>query len=87
MVGRIAALENKPFNAYHKTKDAEFYYFECIDDQEVANALFQAVIEATEEAIYNSLLRATTVRGRDGHTAEAIPIDELRSLLQGREGK
>ena len=43
--------------------------------------LFQAVIEATEEAIYNSILRATTVRGRDGHTAEAIPLDTLRSLL------
>jgi hypothetical protein len=45
VVGRIAALENKPFNEYHKTKDAEFYYFECIDDQEVANALFQAVFD------------------------------------------
>lgn len=46
--------------------------------------LFQAVIEATEEAIYNSLLQATTVRGRDGHVAEAIPIEKLRTLLRGR---
>jgi D-aminopeptidase len=44
--------------------------------------LFQAVIEATEEAIYNSLLRATTVRGRDGHTIEAIPIEKLRNVLK-----
>jgi D-aminopeptidase len=44
--------------------------------------LFQAAIEATEEAIYNSLLRATTVRGRDGHVAEAIPIDRLREILR-----
>jgi D-aminopeptidase len=44
--------------------------------------LFQAVIEATEEAIVNSLLRATTVRGRDGHLAEAIPIDRLRDALR-----
>lgn len=43
--------------------------------------LFQAAIEATEEAIYNSLLRATTVRGRDGNTAEAIPIQKLRQLI------
>jgi D-aminopeptidase len=43
--------------------------------------LFEAVMDATEEAIYNSLLRATTVRGRDGHTAEAIPIEPLRKLL------
>ncbi|MGI6739887.1 MAG: hypothetical protein ACOX7C_00135 [Brevefilum sp.] len=43
--GRIAALENKPFNAYHQVKDAEFYLFECINDQEVANALFETVID------------------------------------------
>jgi len=46
--------------------------------------LFVAVIEATEEAIYNSLLRATTVRGRDGLVVEAIPIDKLRELLAGK---
>ena len=44
--------------------------------------MFAAVIEATEEAIYNSLLRATTVRGRDGHVAEAIPIARLREILK-----
>jgi D-aminopeptidase len=44
--------------------------------------LFQAAIEATEEAILNSLLRATTVRGRDGHSAEAIPVDRLRDVLR-----
>ena len=38
------------------------------------------------EAILNSLLRATTVRGRDGHAAEAIPIDALRELLK-RHGR
>ena len=45
IVGRIAALENKPFNKYHNTKDAEFYLFECVNDQEVANALFETVFE------------------------------------------
>ncbi len=44
-VGRIAALENKPFNTYHKAKDAEFYFFDCIDDQEVADALFKTVFD------------------------------------------
>ncbi len=42
--------------------------------------LFLAVIEATEEAIYNSLLRATTVTGR-GRTVEAIPIGRLVEIL------
>jgi D-aminopeptidase len=47
--------------------------------------LFDAAIEATEEAIDNSLLRATTVRGREGHTAEAIPIERLREILRRYE--
>jgi len=44
--------------------------------------LFQGAIEATEEAILNSLLRATTVRGRDGHTVEAVPVDKVRELMR-----
>ena len=44
--------------------------------------LFQAVAEATEEAIYNSLLRATSVRGHQGHEAQALPLDELRRVLK-----
>jgi GNAT superfamily N-acetyltransferase len=42
-VGRIGALENRRFNAYHKTHQAQFYLFDCEDDQEVANLLFEQV--------------------------------------------
>jgi len=49
---------------------------------ESLSPLFQAVAEATEEAIYNSLLRATTVRGRDGHDVPALPLDDVRRLLE-----
>lgn len=45
--------------------------------------LFQAAIEATEEAVYNSMLRAATVTGRNGHTREAISIEEV--LAVGRK--
>ncbi|MDO9349122.1 MAG: hypothetical protein Q7T47_07525 [Anaerolineales bacterium] len=45
VVGRICAAENKPFNAYHKTKKAQFYFFDLIDDIEVAKALFDAVFD------------------------------------------
>jgi GNAT superfamily N-acetyltransferase len=44
-VGRIAAIENKPFNQYHNTKKADFYFFDCEDDLEVATALFDAVFD------------------------------------------
>ncbi len=44
--------------------------------------LFQAVVEATEEAIYNSLFKATTVTGRDGHRVEALPIEKTVEILK-----
>ena len=43
--------------------------------------LFEAVIEATEEAIYNSMFRATTVTGQ-GHTVESLPIDKTVEILK-----
>ena len=46
--------------------------------------LFLATVEAVEEAVYNSLLKATTVTGRDGHTAEALPIEQLKKIITGK---
>jgi D-aminopeptidase len=52
--------------------------------EELANeemsGLFEAVVEATEEAIYNSMFRATTVTG-SGRTIEALPIERVREIL------
>jgi D-aminopeptidase len=48
---------------------------------EALSPLFEAVLEATEEAVYNSLFRATTVTG-NGVTAEAIPIDRVVEVLR-----
>jgi D-aminopeptidase len=45
--------------------------------------LFQAVVEATEEAIYNALFMATTVSG-NGARVEAIPLDAVRRILAAR---
>jgi D-aminopeptidase len=43
--------------------------------------LFLAAIEATEEAVYNSMLRATTMTGH-GHTVEALPIEKTAHILK-----
>jgi len=43
--------------------------------------LFEAAIEATEEGVYNSLLRATTTTGH-GHTVEALPIEKTVEILR-----
>ena len=42
---------------------------------------FEAVVDASEEAVLNSLLMAPTVTGRSGHVRHAIPVDDLRRIL------
>lgn len=46
------------------------------------NTLFTAVVDATEEAVGNALLAATTTHGRDGRVAHAAPHERLRALLE-----
>jgi D-aminopeptidase len=43
--------------------------------------LFEAAIEATEEAVYNSMFKATTMTG-NGHTVEALPIEKTVEILK-----
>ena len=54
--------------------------------------LFQAVIEATEEAIYNSMLMAVTVKGYDSRTEEvrvikAVPVDRVKAIYLKHSGE
>ncbi len=51
-----------------------------IDDAHLT-PLFRGVVEATEEAIINSILRAETTVGRDGNTRHSIPVSELGNIL------
>ncbi len=46
------------------------------------SSLFMAVIEATEEAIINSLFAAESMEGRDGHRVENLPIDQVMNLMK-----
>ena len=62
----------RPFNAQRLTTEE-------LANEEMSG-LFEGAVEATEEAIYNSLFAATTVTG-NGHTVEAIPLDKVRQVL------
>ena len=46
--------------------------------------LFEAVIEATEEAVYNSMFKATTMTG-NGHSVQALPIEETARVLRNHK--
>ncbi|HWK73727.1 MAG TPA: P1 family peptidase [Povalibacter sp.] len=46
--------------------------------------LFQATVEATEEAIVNAMVGARSMKAIDGSTVEALPHDKVRALMQGQ---
>lgn len=46
--------------------------------------IFAATIEATAEALWNSLFMADTMTGRDGHKVDAIPVKEVLEMLKNR---
>ena len=64
----------------HSEDKSSTYKTETLTN-DTMSPLFEAAIEATEEAIYNSMLRATTVTG-NGHTVEALPIGKTVEILR-----
>jgi L-aminopeptidase/D-esterase-like protein len=46
------------------------------------NPVFEAAVQATEEAIINAMIGAATMTGVDGHTVTALPHDRLREVLK-----
>lgn len=66
-----------PYTVEHGTLETAEYVRN--DDM---SSLFMAVIEATEEAIINSLFAAQSMQGRDGHRVEQLPIDQVMNLME-----
>jgi D-aminopeptidase len=50
------------------------------------DGLFRATVDATAEAVVDSLFKSETTEGRDGHVVPALPIDETLDLLR-RHGR
>jgi D-aminopeptidase len=72
----IAFSTKNRINASDKVRNVQ------VAGNDAMSPLFQAVIEATEEAIINSLFKATTVTGKDKHTVEALPIESVKAILK-----
>jgi len=74
-VGRIALMENKPYNSYHGKQQAQFYYFECVEDMEVASAIFDHAFEWARSRGLNQMV------GPKGFG----PLDGYGMLVEGFE--
>lgn len=81
MVGRIGALENKPFNEYHDTRQAQFYLFECVDDQEVANALFNRVFEWAHARGLNEVVGPKGLSPFDGYGIQIEGFEHRQMMV------
>lgn len=66
-VGRLAILENKPFNRYHNTRKAQFYLFDCEDDQEATTALFNRAFEWARERNLDQVIGPKGFGALDGY--------------------
>jgi D-aminopeptidase len=62
------------------------YKLEILLDQRM-NALYRAAVEATEEAILDSLCMASPMTGHSGHHAPALPLERLAELVRGSSTK
>ena len=62
---------------------------QSIPDVDNLDPLFEAAVDATEEAVLNALWHAETTTGREGRVAEALPHDDVLELLRthGRLGR
>jgi hypothetical protein len=67
IVGRIAVMNNKPFNQYHETKSATFTLIDFIEDQEVANKLFEASFDWAGKRGLNKMVGTKGFSGFDGY--------------------
>ena len=76
----VIAFSTNP--AVRRARNAARLHTEELGNEEM-NPLFQATVEATEEAIYDALFMATTVSG-NGNRVEAIPLEEVRHILSRR---
>jgi D-aminopeptidase len=69
------------FSTTYRPQEFERVSNHDVIDSYWADPLFEAVIDATEEAVLNSMFMATTTDGRHGRVLEAIPLDRVQEIL------
>jgi GNAT superfamily N-acetyltransferase len=67
VVGRIALLVNNPYNTYHDKRQAQFYLFECINELEVAEALFARAFEWARKRDLETIIGPKGFSALDGY--------------------
>jgi len=79
-VGRICAGVNIPFNEYHKTKKAQFSFFESVDDQSVADALFASVFDWARARGMEALIGPKGLSPFDGYGIQVFGFEHRQMM-------
>jgi D-aminopeptidase len=79
--GDFAIAFSTTRNRTHQTNSNTFQLEQVVEETDVINMLFDAVVEATEEAVLNSLCKAETMMGRDNRIIHALPIPETVEIM------
>ena len=80
-VGRIAVLENRRFNQYHDSHQAQFYLFECVNDQDVAQALFERIFEWSRARGLNELVGPKGFSPFDGYGIQVEGTEHRQMMM------
>jgi len=80
-VGRVGALENRAYNQYHDTRQAQFYLFECVDDQEIAQALFTRVFEWARARDLNEVVGPKGFSPFDGYGIQVEGTEHRQMMM------
>jgi hypothetical protein len=80
VVGRICAGENKLYNEYHKTRKAQFYFFDAINDMEVAKALFDAAFDWARQRGLDTMVGPKGLSPFDGYGILVEGFDQRQMM-------
>jgi D-aminopeptidase len=74
----FSTTRNRPHHSTSHTMTLE----QVVEDTQLINGLFDGVVEATEEAVLNSLFKAETMSGRDNRIIYGLPIEETVEIMK-----
>ena len=77
----VIAFSNNPHNLINYNDNNAAKTVTLLNNDRLS-PLFLAVVEATQEALYNSLLKATTTKGKNGRIVEAVPIKKIMEICK-----
>jgi hypothetical protein len=80
VVGRICAGENKLFNEYHKTRKAQFYFFDTVDDLEVVKTLFGAAFDWARQRGLDTMIGPKGLSPFDGYGVQVEGFEHRQMM-------